>query len=119
MMSWPSIATGRVIAWIGNGATMPTELSASMMRGPVPRSAQLIAGTAAGAGAAGSGAMAGSESVNGSESVAGSESGNGAADAGSGTDSTAVDAVSVGEPPEIASSSGASLAGEADTRCLT
>src|SRR3954447_16576434 len=105
MMSWPSIATGRVIAWIGNGATMPTALSASMMRGSVPSSAQLIAG--AGAGAAGSG------SVNGAESVAG------AADAGWGTDSTAVDAVSAGESPESASSSGASLAGEADTRCLT
>ena len=58
MMSWPSRATGRVMAWMGKGWTMPAAESASTMSGWTSKSANVRAGASGAASAAVS--MAGS-----------------------------------------------------------
>ena len=39
MMSWPDSATGRVIAWMGNGCVMPASASAWTISGRTSKSA--------------------------------------------------------------------------------
>jgi hypothetical protein len=45
MMSWPAIATGRVMAWMGNGAMMPASANASTISGRTPKSLKVASAT--------------------------------------------------------------------------
>ncbi len=42
MTSWPVMATGRVISWIGNGVMMPTASRASAVSGRIPSSRNVV-----------------------------------------------------------------------------
>ena len=57
MMSWPPRATGRVIAWIGKGWTMPASASAATMSGWTSKSAKVSAGASGAATTSASGAV--------------------------------------------------------------
>ena len=46
MMSWPARATGSVMAWMGNGWTMPASASEATMSGWTSKSANVGVATA-------------------------------------------------------------------------